>query len=281
MAKTGNSQTGDGGFDKRVGRRIINSRDVAGLSQIDVAEKLRARGVPWSQAILSKVERGDRPLRFEEALVLAQVLGLPLEELSPASPMLDRFRRENTAALVEAEGQLKTALWSYVQRSTNADVLDMLRTLGEDRESRFDCSGDAVDLVYLAEGMGEWATAGGKIYNLVSLVDEDLEDQVLGRLEAAAAAEGLEFRGTGPLYSQDGHAVFTALVDDVVAEFFCETFPNVRFGVEMVPPADSPLAGLYAWIDSVTRPEDFNEHGEPKMGSWAHAKAPLVRRRES
>lgn len=65
--------------DHDIGRNVARLR--AGLSQQSLADKMRERGWKWSQATVWAVEKGDRPLRFAEAVDLARVLGKSLGEL--------------------------------------------------------------------------------------------------------------------------------------------------------------------------------------------------------
>lgn len=53
-----------------VGRRIMQLRDAAGLKQADLA-----RQITWSQAVLSRVEAGDRPVNDDELSQLLRCIG--------------------------------------------------------------------------------------------------------------------------------------------------------------------------------------------------------------
>lgn len=55
---------------------VAVAREKAGLSQKQLAEKMRGEGVAWSQAVVSKVERGGRALKDSEAAVLSKLIGL-------------------------------------------------------------------------------------------------------------------------------------------------------------------------------------------------------------
>jgi septal ring factor EnvC (AmiA/AmiB activator) len=67
------------GSDRDVGRMVAQLRGER--TQQAVANAMRNRGWPWSQATVWSVEKGERPLKLREAAVLALVLGTPVEEL--------------------------------------------------------------------------------------------------------------------------------------------------------------------------------------------------------
>ena len=51
------------------------AREAAGLSQKQLAEAMREAGISWSQAVVSKVENGNRALRAAEVSVLSELIG--------------------------------------------------------------------------------------------------------------------------------------------------------------------------------------------------------------
>lgn len=67
----------DDEFDKRVGRNIVHFRD--GMSQQDLAIKMRQRGFRWSQATIWSVEKGERPVRLSEVAALSEILDKPTD----------------------------------------------------------------------------------------------------------------------------------------------------------------------------------------------------------
>ena len=54
---------------------LTTAREAAGLSQRTLAETMRDAGVKWSQAVVSKIENGTRPLKDSEVAVLAELIG--------------------------------------------------------------------------------------------------------------------------------------------------------------------------------------------------------------
>lgn len=51
------------------------AREAAGMSQKRLAEVMREAGISWSQAVVSKVENGTRPLKDDESAKLAELIG--------------------------------------------------------------------------------------------------------------------------------------------------------------------------------------------------------------
>ena len=66
-----------------VGPQVRRLRVAAGLSQEALASRLQVAGWDLSRAGLSKIEAGLRLVIDAEAVVLARVLGVALDELVP------------------------------------------------------------------------------------------------------------------------------------------------------------------------------------------------------
>ncbi|MBS2939576.1 helix-turn-helix transcriptional regulator [Nocardioides sp. J2M5] len=67
------------------GREVARLRGDVGMTQADLARRLSARGVEMHQTTVAKLEAGRRPIRLNELVVLAQILGVSLESLLPKS----------------------------------------------------------------------------------------------------------------------------------------------------------------------------------------------------
>jgi transcriptional regulator with XRE-family HTH domain len=63
---------------RAVGRRLAETREAAGMSQLEVARRL---GVP--QSSIAKLELGQRQLRFVDGLRLAAVYRVPPSTFAP------------------------------------------------------------------------------------------------------------------------------------------------------------------------------------------------------
>jgi transcriptional regulator with XRE-family HTH domain len=69
-------------FNQRVGANLQLHRKAKGYSQSDLAGLLEQRGLPFQQQTILKIEKGARPLRLEEAVVIADILGIELSSLT-------------------------------------------------------------------------------------------------------------------------------------------------------------------------------------------------------
>lgn len=80
-------------FDRLVGRNLRALRRAAKISQSDLAAGMTRRGAAISQPIFTRIERGERPLKFQEAMAAADVLGLTVTDLlHPPEPAGDELR---------------------------------------------------------------------------------------------------------------------------------------------------------------------------------------------
>ena len=64
-----------------MGLRLQRFRKSAGLSQAELAQELAERGLPFQQPTILKVEKGTRPLKVDEAVIIAEILNLPVADL--------------------------------------------------------------------------------------------------------------------------------------------------------------------------------------------------------
>lgn len=60
-------------MDQQIGRNLARLR--GGMTQQELASKMKALGHKWSQSTVWAVEKGDRPLRLAEATSLGSALG--------------------------------------------------------------------------------------------------------------------------------------------------------------------------------------------------------------
>lgn len=88
-------------FNERVGSNVQRFRKAAGLSQADLAQALTQRGASFQQQTVLKVEKGSRPLKLDEAALIADILEMPVFDLL--------IMRNDGGELVEAALQLNKA----------------------------------------------------------------------------------------------------------------------------------------------------------------------------
>jgi transcriptional regulator with XRE-family HTH domain len=84
------------------GQRLRVLREEAGMTQAQLAERMTGQGFPMHQTTIGKIEANQRPVRVNEASMLAGILGLQLSDLL-ADPDL-------TAEVAELREELEQAL---------------------------------------------------------------------------------------------------------------------------------------------------------------------------
>ena len=75
-------------FDRVIAANVRRFRTAAGMTQAQLADALEPQGFSFQQQTILKIEKGDRPLKFTEALAISHVLGIPPGALlvDPESP---------------------------------------------------------------------------------------------------------------------------------------------------------------------------------------------------
>lgn len=62
-------------LDERIGKNLARYR--GDMSQRELANRVRDAGMKWTHLTVASVERGERPLRAAESVLLMQILGIP------------------------------------------------------------------------------------------------------------------------------------------------------------------------------------------------------------
>ncbi|GAB3698534.1 hypothetical protein [Mariniluteicoccus flavus] len=119
--------------DKKIGLNVARLR--SDKSQQFVADAMRECGHRWSQSTVWSVEKGDRPLKFTEAVDLTKVLGgAPLGALQSEPEDLDHAFRLATAvrlyraALVKVHESIGDVsgeygnLWHCIQEARESGI---------------------------------------------------------------------------------------------------------------------------------------------------------------
>lgn len=101
-------------FNAVVGANVQRFRKAAGLSQSDLAQALTDRGASFQQQTILKVEKGSRPLRLEEAALLADVLHVPVTNL---------LRSEDDEEMIAAQIALNQAMTEVRRLAARTDEL--------------------------------------------------------------------------------------------------------------------------------------------------------------
>jgi transcriptional regulator with XRE-family HTH domain len=68
--------------EQRFAANLRLLRERQGISQVKLAQEMAARGWPWRQQTVTRLENGQRMIRYGEATALAEILHTPLERFS-------------------------------------------------------------------------------------------------------------------------------------------------------------------------------------------------------
>ena len=90
------------------GAGVRRARQAAGMTQLELAARMAARGWPWYGSTVSKTESGDRPPTLTESYALASVLDVDMNAL--LNPRFDGALLRAERAAAEAAGTRVTSL---------------------------------------------------------------------------------------------------------------------------------------------------------------------------
>lgn len=86
-------------WEERFRAQMEDLRSARQITQTALAEQVRERGFPFHQQTIAKIENGTRPVRLDEAYVIADVLGssvpqmvLPLKQARDLQRLTDAWR---------------------------------------------------------------------------------------------------------------------------------------------------------------------------------------------
>lgn len=82
-------------------QNVKNARASQGITQGVLAAKMAEKGFAWHQATVYKIENGSRQVQLGEAQAVAEILAVPLEQLTAKGTEIDRVFGE-----IETEYQL-------------------------------------------------------------------------------------------------------------------------------------------------------------------------------
>jgi transcriptional regulator with XRE-family HTH domain len=103
--------------EEMAGKRLRELRNARGWPLREVAEQMRAFGYTWHQTVVAKIETGQRPIRLSEAIDLARLFGVTLEDLVPPSGDATDTRRR----IALAEQALTVTQMQYSQARAALD----------------------------------------------------------------------------------------------------------------------------------------------------------------
>jgi transcriptional regulator with XRE-family HTH domain len=98
-------QSNQAPIENRFGEEVLASRNLQRISQKDLAEGLRSRGLNLDASAISRIEKGTRAIRLSEAALIAEALGFSLADVEhPREPLeeMTRVRKTLDASLSAA-----------------------------------------------------------------------------------------------------------------------------------------------------------------------------------
>ncbi|HEV2784678.1 MAG TPA: helix-turn-helix domain-containing protein [Actinophytocola sp.] len=78
-------------------------REARRMTQTDLAKALQRHGLRFHQQTIQRIESGERPIRLDEAFLIAEELGSSIAAMTADKPSLDQ-------KIAEAESRLKEAV---------------------------------------------------------------------------------------------------------------------------------------------------------------------------
>ena len=122
--------------EQRFAANLRLLRERQGISQVKLAQEMVARGWPWRQQTVTRVENGQRMIRFGEATALAEILDTPLERFTrPVSKTIEVEKiRAASARLRESCEAIAAAVCHLLDAQRTAERLQVLnaRVQGDD-----------------------------------------------------------------------------------------------------------------------------------------------------
>ena len=125
-------------IEQVVVRNLIALREERGWSQTEVARRMTDLGWPkYTQMTVSRTEKGERPIRLDEANSLADVFGVDMDVLW--MPKVERVYLHHLAKAERSEEELTLAIREYLEHQQALAVLaDELRIDTTGQESVVD-----------------------------------------------------------------------------------------------------------------------------------------------
>ncbi|MGJ5610167.1 helix-turn-helix domain-containing protein [Micrococcus luteus] len=266
-----------------IGSKITEAREKRGWNQGALAAQLQDAGLAWHQTTVSKVERGERPVRAVELPTLALVLGRDPFDFLPGG-RLGQLINEAEYGIGSARIEAASGARGYLRAVAVRDAVVMLSTLSGDGGARFAVDSDPFQFAgFLTRDVETAARRGGW---------RGLWPEVLGMLDtrlaerAAALAEDLrqgrpvecpesvqwliddlsaDFPGAEPVTDEDFNAVATQVA---IGQMFPDVYPGVEFNADVTADPDS----MWARAVELLNADD--------AGGWGIEDLPIIVARE-
>ena len=114
-------------------QRLREERARAGLTQAELATQLSdVLGTAVYGSAITRVEKGVRSVKLEEAVAMAQVVGVELSSMLVGSSELERVLAEHRTALVAAQARFEEVRAEMTRLSIIVDHLEEQRAAGQE-----------------------------------------------------------------------------------------------------------------------------------------------------
>lgn len=114
-------------LNSSIGRAVRHYRESANLSQSYLARRMQDHAHNWYQVTVARTEAGQRPLRLDEALTLAAILDVAVEDLYQRPSEVDEYHLA-MAELASYEGLL-TELQYRLEAAKKDEAIAQERSL--------------------------------------------------------------------------------------------------------------------------------------------------------
>ncbi|MET8314839.1 helix-turn-helix transcriptional regulator [Rhodococcus erythropolis] len=197
--------------EDQIGRRLAELRQQQGYRQEDFLKLLQAQGVDWTQATLSRVEGGKRPIRLTEAFAISDALGIDPKDLGPDQSGIG-YRIE--ALKLQLNRLKENASEAISRRDSTRDGIAALRLADELRKDS--------QVEYVAHGtpdrfiqlLSKWITPNG-VYPYQDVL------AFLGGSES--------FERDGSSLTREDYDQYLRAFKSWLSEVLQERFPNLKF----------------------------------------------------
>jgi transcriptional regulator with XRE-family HTH domain len=114
--------------EQRFAANLRLLRERQGMSQVRLAQEMAGRGWPWRQQTVTRLENGQRMIRFGEATALASILGVRLDRFTrPVSEAIEVEKiRAASARLRESFESVAAAVCRLLEERRTAERLQVL-----------------------------------------------------------------------------------------------------------------------------------------------------------
>jgi transcriptional regulator with XRE-family HTH domain len=99
--------------ERRFAANLRTFREDKGVSQVKLAHEMTARGWPWRQQTVTRVESGQRMVRLGEALAIAEILGTSVNMLTASTRETSAVHILATATSRATEAYKQIAEWTH------------------------------------------------------------------------------------------------------------------------------------------------------------------------